>query len=98
MVVLPIVVVIVEPPEIMVETMAEVAIAELAPAAPPEVVVADALPPAPLPLALGVTPGPVWEMVSQFVKYRANRDCLTVYGGTPGVYSVPVAVAADAAG
>ena len=49
----------VEPPEMMVETMAEVAIAELAPAAPPEVAVVDALPPAPLPLALGVTPGPV---------------------------------------
>jgi hypothetical protein len=26
------------------------------------------------------------------------EDMLTVYGGTPGVYSVPVAVAADAAG
>ena len=46
MVVLPTVVVMVEPPEMMVETMAEVA-------------VADALPPAPLPLAVGVTPGPV---------------------------------------
>jgi hypothetical protein len=59
MVVLPTVAVMVEPPEIMVETMAEVAIAELAPAAPPEVAVVDALPPAPLPLVLGVTPGPV---------------------------------------
>ena len=47
----------VEPPEVMVETMAEVVIAELAPA--PEVAVADALPPAPPPLVLGVTPGPV---------------------------------------
>jgi hypothetical protein len=63
MVVLPTVAVMVEPPEMMVETMAEVAIAELAPATPPEVAVADALPPVPLPLplplALGVTPGPV---------------------------------------
>ena len=58
MVVLPTVAVMVEPPEIMVEIMAEVAIAELAPATP-EVAVADALPPAPLPLVLGVTPGPV---------------------------------------
>ena len=55
MVVLPTVVVMVEPPEMMVETMAEVVIAELAPAAPPVVAVADAS----LPLALGVTPGPV---------------------------------------
>jgi hypothetical protein len=54
MVVLPTVVVIVEPPEVMVETIAEVVIAELAPA--PEVAAADALP---LPLGLGVTPGPV---------------------------------------
>jgi hypothetical protein len=61
MVVLPTVAVMVEPPEMMVEAMAEVAIAELAPATPPEVAVADALPPVPLPLplALGVTPGPV---------------------------------------
>lgn len=61
MVVLPTVAVMVEPPEMMVEIMAEVAIAELAPATPPEVAVADALPPVPLPLplALGVTPGPV---------------------------------------
>jgi hypothetical protein len=57
MVVLPTVVVMVEPPEVMIETMGEVVIAELAPA--PEVAVADALPPAPLPLVLGVTPGPV---------------------------------------
>lgn len=54
MVVLPTVVVMVEPPEVMVETMAEVVIAELAPA--PEVAVADALS---LPLVPGVTPGPV---------------------------------------
>ena len=54
MVVLPTVAVMVEPPEVMVETMAEVVIAELAPA--PEVAAADALP---VPLVLGVTPGPV---------------------------------------